>query len=104
MKIIAQIDSNNVLIQATKNEVANVLGYCYESQMPKPEGYREEKIAVGMEIPVSEMYAACQSVKNVAEEIASAIKTHQKLITNLEKFCAVIQPASEVIKSKEPKR
>ena len=107
MKVIAIIDDKNVMVQATLEEISNVLGYSSEYYMPeKPSnGYnRAAKIAVGDDIAVNEMYQACQSVKDSSAQIEEAIKTHKRLITNMEKFSAALVPAAEIIKSKEPKR
>ena len=106
MKIIAQIDDVSFILQATKDEIANALGWYSEYQMPeRREGNcYSKKIMVGDEIQVSEMYQACQAVKCVADEIAGAITKHKALIKNLEVFSAAINPATEIVKSKEPKK
>lgn len=107
MKIIATIDKDNVVVQCTNDEIAQILGYSSEYYMPdKPnQSYSKiPKVAVGDEIDINGMYQACQSVKGSAEQIEEAIKIHKRLISNMERFSAAITPAAEIIKSKEPKR
>jgi len=105
MKVIAKIDDNQVMLQAHKDEVARIMGYQSEYIMPdrKCSSYDRSKVCVGDEIPVSEMYVACQSVQNASGEIQEAIKTHKELVANMERFSKALHPAAEHIKSKQPK-
>ena len=104
MKIIAKIDDKRFIVEASGDELANVLGYSSEYYLPQGTDYNRSKLVVGQEIGVNEMYQACQSVKDSSAEIQEAIKTHKRLVTNMEKFSKAIVPAAAIIASKEPKK
>ena len=88
MKILAKIDDKRFMAECTGDELANVLGY-----------------SGGQELDVNEMlYQACQSVKDSATQIQEAIKTHKRLVANMEVFSEAVSQAAAIIVSKKPKK
>lgn len=79
MKIIASIDSNTVLIQATHAEIVNLHGY--NQGYDVPETARRHLCNVGQEIPVSKIHAAARSLHDYQ---AKELQRAQDAVNNLQ--------------------
>ena len=98
MKIIAEIDRDTFLIQASSQEIARCSGWY--SNYAAPDG---SKAKVGLEINISEAYECATGVIAGSVELAAAKTALQKVISSVEKFQTVLDPKSALIKSKLPK-
>lgn len=76
MKIIGQTDGG-LLISATKNEIANLLGFYYTGSQSCPE------LVAGLEIRVSDMYgqlSALNSNKKELSQLANKLRSVADLL------------------------
>jgi hypothetical protein len=93
MKIIASIDSNTVLIQATHAEIVNMHGYSNANDVP--ETPRKYMCSVGHEIPVSKIHAAARSLHEYqAKELQRAQDAVNSLQDTITRAREVFGPAS----------
>jgi len=92
MKIIASIDSNTVLIQATHAEIVNLHGYANGYEVP--EVARRNLCNVGQEVPVSKIHAAARGLHAYqAQELQRAQDALNSLQDTINRARDVFGPA-----------
>jgi len=70
MKIIAEIDRSRVLVEAEKDELANLIGFYYAGQ-----AHNVTRFSVGTTIKVHEMYQQLQGLANARRELKATSQT-----------------------------
>lgn len=89
MKIIAQVDKNTVLLQASTDEIANLVGYSDSWAAQNKRGNRDFK--VGDEIRVHEMFRrlyALEHRKGELERLAKQLRAQADLLESVEPVIA----------------
>ena len=74
MKIIARIDGSRVLVEMTEREVAHVVGYNYEGQLPHTRN-QDEAFLSGTVYQVSPVWHRLQDQAVAAEKLEGVSKT-----------------------------
>lgn len=100
MKIIANVSNEIVMVQCTRDELAQVMGYHSAYHFP---GDSNNKLPVGTVVNVNEMYQAVHEVGNIKDTIEKAVDTHAKLTAAVQRMFLVLEPVHKAIESKQPK-
>lgn len=95
MKIIARINREHFIVQATDNELAKCAGYAFESSMKQP-------FDVGHEVNVTDAYEHATAIISASRELEEAKQKLQRTINAIEKMQSVLSPKAESIKAKLP--
>ena len=101
MKIIANISSEIVLAQCTRDEICQIMGYHSTYYVP---GDSNNKLPVGTVVNVNEMYQAVHEVGEIKQTVEKALETHAKLTASVQRLFLVLEPVHKAIESKQPKR
>lgn len=78
MKIIAKTNGG-VIIEATENEIANVMGYAYASTNGCP------KINIGTDIKISDMYQRLTDIQYNSQRVKDAKDKLKNMLSTLDK-------------------
>lgn len=98
MKIIGE-HKNGFILEATRNEVANVFGYYSEyshAEMDK-DGVQ---IKVGADIPVSKIFRRLHDLRSLTKEFATIAASFRGFAEYLDKASEVIPPEPELTEFK----
>lgn len=77
MKIIGTA-GREILVQMSKDEVAKILGFSYEENIPN-HAYYCERFTPGKEYAVSDIYARLRHQEGVKAQLATAAKSLESL-------------------------
>lgn len=77
MKIIGTA-GHSILMQMSKQEVAQVMGFHYECEIPNPGRY-DERFEPGKEYNVSDIYKRLRRQEDVKAQLATAAKSLESL-------------------------
>jgi hypothetical protein len=69
MKVVATIGSNYLMVEISRDELANLIGFYYPSAAPKP------SFEVGGQIKVSDMYRQLYKLRDAQRELKAASQT-----------------------------
>lgn len=101
MKIIGRTDKE-FIITAHEDEIAKLIGYHYESAMParkNPNYGCREKLMIGDEIKVAEMFQHLSSLQSAGRDIAAVVA---KLRTAADLLETLPDPVTEVKVQPDP--
>lgn len=85
MKIIGKTDAG-FLLEANSDEIANLLGYYSDYQLPERGGYNREKLQIGDQVNVAAMFKHLRELEHAGKEmtnLASKLRTAADLIDTL---------------------
>jgi len=91
MKIIGHSGKHRVLVDMDRDEVARLMGESYESSLPHQDRFGHEKLPVGMEVNVSEIYHRLKAQERAAAQLRSAGET----LSALAALCVATVPQIE---------
>lgn len=93
MKIIADVNGSQFIVQATDTELSRIMGYGYPTQA-RDKGH---KIEVGKEIPVSALWEALEVTRVRVTEVANLAASLRKTADRVDAINAVLKaPIVEV--------
>jgi hypothetical protein len=96
MKIIGTVGGNDMLVQASRDELANLLGHYYSSQAAS-------YLRVGAEIRVSDMYRQLRKLADAQRELKAASQTLHS-VANLVLIADPLIQAVVEPETREPKK
>lgn len=101
MKIIGKTEKE-FIITAHEDEIANLLGYYYESSMPGHKDKRygcHEKLRIGDQINIAAMYGHLRSIQEAGSDVAKVVA---KLRTAADLIETLPDPITEVKAQPDP--
>lgn len=93
MKIIGQGANGSLILMASTDEVARVMGYTYDSSMPTSD--RGQRLFIGMDIPVSKLFFALQTERGRHDQIKRTAEGLRSMADAIEAINGALAPIPE---------
>lgn len=94
MKVLGEDGDSGFIVWATRRELAQVMGYFWESETPCP------PIKVGCVIPVAECYEAISRIRELKSSVKEIEKRSERLLSIIKTRQGHLDPVIEQAEKK----